>query len=147
MSSGADSAKVMAKIAVIGLIAAVVIAGFPVIFTIAERNNPGDQSALLFLVTLPIGAIIGLPALGLAIVVSIIGISRAWRTSTVHRVMAIIAIVLMLLSTVFILAMIQSWKGPLVALLPLLGFAGFVIFVITGFTGLDKKAAVDRSAG
>ena len=94
MSSGTDRTNVMAKVAVIGLSAAVVIAVFPVIFTIAERNNPGDQSLLLFFVTLPIGALIGLAALILAIIVSIIGVSRSWRTSTVHRILAIILMLL-----------------------------------------------------
>lgn len=146
MSSRADRASVMAKIAVIGLIAAVVIGGFPAIFTIAERDNPSDQSALLFVVTLPIGAIIGVPSLVLAIIVSIIGNARAWRASTVRRIISIISIVLMLLAVVSIVGAILSWDEYLMVLLRLMGFVGLVLFIITGWTSLGKKTPIDESA-
>ena len=147
MSSGPDRASVMAKIAVIGLIAAVVIAGFPVIFTIADRDNPGGESGLLFLFTVPIGAIIGVPSLVLAIIVSIIGNARAWRTSNVRRILTITALVLVLLLLVSIVGTVLSWDESLLALFQLMGYVGLVLFVITGWTGLGKKTPIVESAG
>ena len=147
MSSGPDRASVMAKIAVIGLIAAVVIAGFPVIFTIADRDNPGGESGLFFLFTVPIGAIIGVPSLVLAIIVSIIGNARAWRTSNVRRILTITALVLVLLLLVSIVGTVLSWDESLLALFQLMGYVGLVLFVITGWTGLGKKTPIVESAG
>ena len=148
VSSKPDTAKYFRKVAVIGLIVAVAINCFPLLIGFLERDTSGSQSGLNFLFTLQIGALIGLPSLALAIIASIIGIARAWRTSTVRRVMAIIPIVLMFLPIIFLLAIGLAWNdGYLVLRCSLIVFVGLVMFIITGLTGLDKKNPVDESAG
>ena len=84
--------KEMSIGAVIGLILAVLIACFPFIFLLDDSDGELMGGAWIFLlITIPIGALIGLVALVLLIIVSIIGIVRSRGTSTVHLIIAIAA--------------------------------------------------------
>ena len=84
--------KEMSIGAVIGLILAVLIAGFSSIFLLDDSDGELMGGAWIFLfITIPIGALIGLVALVLLIIVSIIGIVRSRGTSTVHLIIAIAA--------------------------------------------------------
>lgn len=123
----------MGAIGIGGLILAVVVTLSPVTFL-------GGESGLFLLYTLPFGVLIGLPALVLTIVVAVIGISRSWRTSIVRRVLAAISIVSMLLTTIYIVGLVNAWEDPWLDLTPVIGFLGFIMFIVTGFTGLSKRA-------
>lgn len=132
MDGRRDRTKVMAAIGIGGLILAVVITLSPLLL--------GGASGLLLFYSLPFGALIGLPALVLTISVAVIGVSRSWRTSLVRRVLAIISLASMLLSLIYIVALVNAWDDPSLGLLPVIGFVGFVMFIVTGFTGLGKRA-------
>lgn len=75
----------------------------------------------------------------ISLIVAIIGVSRAWRTSTVRRIVSIVAVVFMILSTAYILMLVKAWDDPLRPLLALLGLVGIVMFIINGLTSLGKK--------
>ena len=75
----------------------------------------------------------------ISLIVAIIGVSRAWRTSTVRRIVSIVAVVFMFLSTAYILMLVKAWDDPLRPLLELLGLVGIVMFMINGLTSLGRK--------
>ncbi len=136
MSGGTDRKKLIARASLVGLIVAVVATVAPLL---------GGGNGLLLIFTLPLGIFVGL--LVTLIIVSIVGISRAWRTSTVHRVMTLIALALVILATVISFAWPQASQSLWGLVLLLTGFVGLVMFIITGFTGLGKKVVVEQPGG
>jgi len=135
MSGGTDRKKLLAVAGITWLVVTAVVTFVPLL---------GTDGLLLFF-TLPMGLLIGL--LATLIIVSIVGLARAWRTSTVHRVMALIALALVILATVLTSAWPDWSEVGWWVVFPLTGFVGLVLFIITGFTGLGKKAPVEESAG
>lgn len=136
MSGGTDRKKLIARASLVGLIVAVVATVAPLL---------GGGNGLLLIFTLPLGIFVGL--LVTLIIVSIVGISHAWRTSTVHRVMTLIALALVILATVTSFAWPQASESLWGLVLLLTGFVGLVMFIITGFTGLGKKVVVEQPGG
>lgn len=135
MSGGTDRKKLLAVAGITWLVVTAVVTFVPLL---------GTDGLLLFF-TLPIGLVLGL--LAALIIVSIIGLARAWRTSTVHRVMALIALALAILGTALSFAWPDWSEVGWWVVFPLMGLVGLVLFIITGFTGLGKKAPVKESAG
>lgn len=135
MSGGTDRKKLLAVAGITWLVVTAVVTFVPLL---------GTDGLILFF-TLPLGLLIGL--LAALIIVSIIGLARAWRTSTVHRVMALIALALVILGTALSFAWPDWSEVGWWVVFPLTGLVGLVLFITTGFTGLGKKAPVKESAG
>ena len=126
--------------AAIALLVAVLMAGSPFLFYGTSANSDSGEAAWVFLfVTIPIGVFMGLVALMLLIIVSIIGIVRARGTSTVR---------LMILPTgLLIAAFVNAWVTSIWALiLTAMILVGIVLAVITGFTPRTEKMAARGSA-
>ena len=136
MSSGTGRKKLLAVAGSTWLVVTVVV-------TVAPLLGGGDGLLLFF--SLPLGLVLGL--LAALIIVSIFGLARAWRTSTVHRVMALIALALVILGTVFSFVWPDWSEVGWWVVFPLMGLVGLVLFIITGFTGLGKKVVVDELGG
>jgi hypothetical protein len=128
--------------AAIALILAVLIAGSPLLLLTDAGPEGGAEAGWVFLfITIPAGVLIGLVALGLSVTVSIIGISRARGTSASHLVIAIAALVLIVLSTGFFVALVQSMNEIWLLVFAAVGLVGFVLAIITGFIAPAKTAS------
>lgn len=126
--------------AAIALIAAILVAGSPLLLATGAGPEGGADAGWVFLfVSIPAGILIGLVALGLAIAVSIIGIARARGRSSSHLGIAMAALVLMVVSTGFFVALVQSSEIGLL-IFAALGIIGFVLAIITGFIAPAKQA-------
>lgn len=135
--------------AAIALLVAVLMAGSPFLFYGTSANSDSGEAAWVFLfVTIPIGVFMGLVALMLLIIVSIIGIVRARGTSTVRLTIAILAPILMILPTgLLIAAFVNAWVTSIWALiLTAMILVGIVLAVITGFTPRAERLAAGGSA-
>ncbi|NQW72733.1 MAG: hypothetical protein HQ453_08375 [Actinobacteria bacterium] len=135
--------------AVIGLILAALIAGSPEL--LFREDTDGEYMGggwLYYMVTIPIGALIGLVALVILIIVSSIGIARSRGTSTVRLIIAIAAPPLIILPIGLLLAgVLNEWMTNVWALtFAALGLVGIVLAVITGLTSPAKNVAVEGSA-
>jgi len=119
--------------AVIGLILAALIAGSPEL--LFREDTDGEYMGggwLYYMVTIPIGALIGLVALVILIVVSSIGIAAP---------PLIILPIGLLIAGVLNEWMTNVWALTFAAL----GLVGIVLAVITGLTSPAKNVAVEGS--
>lgn len=99
--------------------------------------------------TVPLGLLLSLLAFGLAIAVSVIGISRARHRSNPRMLIAIGALVLMVVSLGGIAVPLRahifavSDESSLIAVFGLLGLAGFVLGVVTGFIAPAREPKIE----
>ena len=119
----------------------------------AAGSEFGQVGWVFMFFTIPVGLLVSLVAFGLAIAVSIIGISRAKNRSTPRMLIAIGALVLMVVPTLCILVVLWvGSSGPtpnepiLLAVFGVVGSAGFVLGVITGFIAPARKPKVEAVA-
>ncbi len=113
----------------------------------AAGSEFGQVGWVFMFFTIPVGLLVSLVAFGLAIAVSIIGISRAKNRSTPRMLIAIGALVLMVLSlggvTVLLATYGMSIDLNLIAIFGLLGLAGIGLGVVTGFIAPAREPRID----
>ncbi len=113
----------------------------------AAGSEFGQVGWVFMFFTIPVGLLVSLVAFGLAIAVSIIGISRAKNRSTPRMLIAIGALVLMVLSlggvTVLLATYGMSIDLNLIAIFCLLGLAGIGLGVVTGFIAPAREPRIE----
>ena len=113
----------------------------------AAGSEFGQVGWVFMFFTIPVGLLVSLVAFGLAIAVSIIGISRAKNRSTPRMLIAISALVLMVLSlggvTVLLATYGMSIDLNLIAIFGLLGLAGIGLGVVTGFIAPAREPRIE----
>ena len=113
----------------------------------AAGSEFGQVGWVFMFFTIPVGLLVSLVAFGLAIAVSIIGISRAKNRSTPRMLIAMSALVLMVLSlggvTVLLATYGMSIDLNLIAIFGLLGLAGIGLGVVTGFIAPAREPRID----
>ena len=113
----------------------------------AAGSEFGQVGWVFMFFTIPVGLLVSLVAFGLAIAVSIIGISRATNRSTPRMLIAIGALVLMVLSlggvTVLLATYGMSIDLNLIAIFGLLGLAGIGLGVVTGFIAPAREPRIE----
>lgn len=113
----------------------------------AAGSEFGQVGWVFMFFTIPVGLLVSLVAFGLAIAVSIIGISRAKNRSTPRMLIAIGALVLMVLSlggvTILLATYGMSIDLNLIAIFGLLGLAGIGLGVVTGFIAPAREPRID----
>ncbi len=113
----------------------------------AAGSEFGQVGWVFMFFTIPVGLLVSLVAFGLAIAVSIIGISRAKNRSTPRMLIAIGALVLMVLSlggvTVLLATYGMSIDLNLIAIFGLLGLAGIGLGVVTGFIAPAREPRIE----
>lgn len=113
----------------------------------AAGSEFGQVGWVFMFFTIPVGLLVSLVAFGLAIAVSIIGISRAKSRSTPRMLIAIGALVLMVLSlggvTVSLATYGMSIDLNLIAIFGLLGLAGIGLGVVTGFIAPAREPRIE----
>jgi TRAP-type C4-dicarboxylate transport system permease small subunit len=146
----------------IGLLFAVLIAGAPFLLALgadSESDTAGGAVFALTFITIPMGAIVGLMAVTMLFVLSVIGVFRLRGESTVRRIIAIAAPILMMLPVgVFIWGSINAFATEfdnvhsatpttwaLMGAISLVGVVGVVLAIISGLTAPPRKAAVEGS--
>jgi len=131
--------------AAVALLVAALMAGSPFFFygTNTGSDSGGEAAWAFFFVTIPIGAFMGLVAVMLLIIVSIIGIVRARGASTVRLIIASAAPILMILPAGFLIAgFVNFWLSSTWSLiLAAMSLVGIVLAIITGFTSPAKRMA------
>ena len=99
--------------------------------------------------TVPLGLLLSLVAFGLAIAVSVMGISRARHRSNPRMLIAIGALVLMIVSLGGIAVSPGAYifdvsdESRLIAVFGVLGLAGFVLGVVTGFIAPAREPKIE----
>ena len=113
----------------------------------AAGSEFGQVGWVFMFFTIPVGLLVSLVAFGLAIAVSIIGISRARNRSGPRMFIAIGALVLMVLSlggvTVLLATYGMSIDLNLIAIFGLLGLAGIGLGVVTGFIAPAREPRIE----
>ena len=113
----------------------------------AAGSEFGQVGWVFMFFTIPVGLLVSLVAFGLAIAVSIIGISRAKNRSTPRMLIAMSALVLMVLSlggvTVLLATYGMSIDLNLIAIFCLLGLAGIGLGVVTGFIAPAREPRIE----
>ena len=113
----------------------------------AAGSEFGQVGWVFMFFTIPVGLLVSLVAFGLAIAVSIIGISRAKNRSTPRLLIARRALVLMVLSlggvTVLLATYGMSIDLNLIAIFGLLGLAGIGLGVVTGFIAPAREPRIE----
>ena len=113
----------------------------------AAGSEFGQVGWVFMFFTIPVGLLVSLVAFGLAIDVSIIGISRAKNRSTPRMLIAMSALVLMVLSlggvTVLLATYGMSIDLNLIAIFGLLGLAGIGLGVVTGFIAPAREPRIE----
>ena len=113
----------------------------------AAGSEFGQVGWVFMFFTIPVGLLVSLVAFGLAIAVSIIGISRAKNRSTPRMLIAMSALVLMVLSlggvTVLLATYGMSIDLNLIAIFGLLGLAGIGLGVVTGFIAPAREPRIE----
>ena len=113
----------------------------------AAGSEFGQVGWVFMFFTIPVGLLVSLVAFGLAIAVSIIGISRAKSRSTPRMLIAIGALVLMVLSlggvTVSLATYGMSIDLNLIAIFGLLGLAGIGLGIVTGFIAPAREPRIE----
>ena len=113
----------------------------------AAGSEFGQVGWVFMLFTIPVGLLVSLVAFGLAIAVSIIGISRAKNRSTPRMLIAMSALVLMALSlggvTVLLATYGMSIDLNLIAIFGLLCLAGIGLGVVTGFIAPAREPRIE----
>lgn len=113
----------------------------------AAGSEFGQVGWVFMFFTIPVGLLVSLVAFGLAIAVSIIGISRAKNRSTPRMLIAIGALVLTVLSlggvTILLATYGMSIDLNLIAIFGLLGLAGIGLGVVTGFIAPAREPRIE----
>ena len=113
----------------------------------AAGSEFGQVGWVFMFFTIPVGLLVSLVAFGLAIAVSIIGISRAKNRSTPRMLIAMSALVLIVLSlggvTVLLATYGMSIDLNLIAIFCLLGLAGIGLGVVTGFIAPAREPRIE----
>lgn len=128
--------KGMSIAACITMVLAVLIGLSPLLVLFSGAGGADfDQVGWVYLfVTIPAGALLGLVAVVLSIIVSFIGISRARGTSTPRLIIAVCAAAAMLLSICgTVAALISSIDPNLLLAFVALSLIGFILAMVTGF--------------
>ncbi len=118
-----------------------------ILLSVAAGSEFGQVGWVFMFFTIPVGLLVSLVAFGLAIAVSIIGISRAKNRSTPRMLIAMSALVLMVLSlggvTVLLATYGMSIDLNLIAIFGLLGLAGIGLGVVTGFIAPAREPRIE----
>lgn len=143
--------KKMSIIAAVALIVAGLVAGSPFLLLLEpEGSQGGAQTGWVFLfITIPLGFLIGLSAVVLAVIVSILGIVRSRGISTARVLIAITALALMLSSIGIIIPVTQSIPESQylwLLIFPAVGFVGFALAIVTGLMAPPRKVATEVAA-
>jgi hypothetical protein len=141
--------KGMAIAAAGTMVLAALIGLSPLLVLLSGAAGPdfGQVGWVFMFFTVPLGLLLSLVAFGLAIAVSIIGISRARKRSNPRMLIAIGALVLMILSlggtAVLLVTYGMSIDPNLIAIFGLLGLAGIGLGVVTGFIAPARETRIE----
>ena len=129
--------KGMSIAACITMVLAVLIGLSPLLVLFSGAGGAGFEQVgwVYMFVTIPAGALLGLVAVILSLIVSFIGISRARGTSTPRLIIAVCAAAAMLLSIIGTLAVFVASIDPsLLLAFVALSLIGFILAMVTGFS-------------